>query len=76
MAVEGLTVCEVCCGFAGVGRGIVPAAFAQSFFCAFFELVGVCSEESVEYGAFSEDMHTPVLKGGTSPLLLFQKFSR
>lgn len=41
VAVEGLTVCEVCCGHACVGGGVVPSAFGEALFGAFFELAGV-----------------------------------
>lgn len=41
VAVEGLAVREVGAGGAGVGGGVVPAAFGEAFFGAFFELAGV-----------------------------------
>lgn len=41
VAVEGLAVGEVGGGHAGVGGGVVPAAFGEALFCAVFEFAGV-----------------------------------
>lgn len=41
VAVEGLAVGEVGGGHAGVGRGVVPAAFGEALFGAVFEFAGV-----------------------------------
>ena len=41
VAVEGLTVGEVRGGHAGVGGGVVPAAFGEALFGAVFEFAGV-----------------------------------
>lgn len=37
VAVEGLAVCEVCVGLAGVGGGVEPASLAEFLFGLFFE---------------------------------------
>lgn len=41
MPEEGLAVCEVCFGGAGIGGGIVPAALGQAFFGEVFEFAWV-----------------------------------
>jgi hypothetical protein len=80
--VEGLSVCEVGGGGAGVGGGVVPAAFGEFFSGAVFEFAGVfwCGVEVLVERRFGLlDSRTcsnvPVLKSGTLPSLLAQKLS-
>jgi hypothetical protein len=79
VAVEGLSVGEVCGGHACVGGGVVPAAFGELFFGALFELAWILGDYDVSIARrhrFIFGCVLPVLNGGTLPSLLAQKLSR